>query len=937
VLASLVVACAALAFATSAMASVTVTSFSLTPASLTANGHPNLTMSAAFSYPALAGDTVKDMTIGLAPGLLAAPATVPNCTPTQLTSNKCPANTEVATGTLKVTGFGLLGLTPTIAMYQMAPQASNELTRYGLYINAGITTLTQQMVATLRGTPTTGANLTATGLPKSAIVSIQINSISLTFNGTVNGTPYTRMPTSCAATSSFLNVDTYGSATVVAANSAFTPTGCSSLPFAPKGSLAVTPDTGDAGAAVALKVTQAATESASKSWTLTLPNNLAPNLKTLDSANVAGCTQASATAAPTGCPQVGTIAITTPLISSQLTGNVYLVHKANALPTLAIALSDPAGAIVINGTVGLAAGNKLIATIPALPDFPLTSIVTSFTGGPNSLLQASPQIGCTGAITGAYTAQDGSTATSTANITVSGTVPPCPTSSFPNGSTGSATKSGVTQGFQLSPSTVTASTTSAVSSPSLTANDKFTYPNTTDTIKTTVVGLGLGLLATPGGPTATCSPSQLTSNTCPAASQVGQGTVGVTTTGSGIAGAQTLPAGQYLMAPQSASEYARIGLVVSLGGTAVFTTQAPVTLDQTGHLTLSFSGLPNSVSILPTSPIAVATQITSFSLTFNGTVDGNAFLFAPNQCVSATTADATTTYAGTSVSSSSSYTPTGCPANADASNGGSVGTGGPLADGTASTFALIPSDTTISANPDLTSVLTFTYKDSNASVGGETNCANILAASATATCDALKSVSVALAPGELANAETIPAAQQCTASELSSNTCPATSQIGFGSTSALTYDTNQDGNSGSQNGLQTSVYVLPSSSPADLAELGLIVYFHGNPVATVSGNAQINESGQIVLTFNNLPTEAAIGTGSTVEVYTQVSKISLTFYGTTNQDGANGTALPFVTNPTGCTEEYSTATSTTYQDSTPVTATSAYVPTSATPGTPAGC
>jgi hypothetical protein len=947
---ALLVVCAALVAVPSAFAGVTVSSFSLTPSNLQAGGSPNYALNVSFKYPFLtgAGDTVKDLTVGLAPGMLATPQNVPNCTPSQLSSNACPSSTEIASGSASATAVGLLPLTLPVAMYQMAPQSPTEFTHFGLVINGIILQLSAQLGAGLRVQPNIGVNLSAGNLPNkvAGFASVQITNLKLTINGTVGGKAYTRMPTVCSAVSSFINADSYSAPTSVSsATSSFTPTGCTSgstpLKFAPKTTGNVAPDTSDGGSVVTLTTTQAATESASKVWSFTIPNNVTPNLAVLNAADASSCSQANAFAAPVGCPQVGTVAITTSLVAQPITGEIYLVRStAGALPTLAITLDTPANNVVIDGTIGLGANGTIKATISTLPDLPLTSVVNTFTGGPNALLLTSPQIGCAGTVGGSYTAQDGATATSSSALTVSGTVPACPNPTFPLGSKGSSTKSSFGQTFQLSPSTAAAATTSAVSNPNLTANYTFTYPNSTDSVKDETVALGPGLLATPAGPTGTCTPAQLRSNTCPAASRVGQGTVSVntTTTNSSISGAQQLLATQYLMAAQSPSEYGRVGMIVTLGGTSVLTLQSPVTLSASGQLTLQFTGIPKSVSILPNNPIAVADQITGESLTFNGTADGNAFLFAPNQCVSTTTSATSDSSAGSNASTAtSSYTPTGCPANADASNGGSVGAGGPLADGTASTFGLIPSDATIGANPDMTSILTFTYKDSNAAVGGEAHCAALLQASATATCDALKSVSVALAPGELANAETIPAAQQCTASELSSNTCPATSEIGFGSTSASTYDTNQDGNYGTQNGLQTSVFVMPSSSASDLAELGLIVYFHGNPVATVSGNAQINQSGQILLTFNNLPTEAAIGTGSTVEVYTQVSKIALTFFGTTNQDGAIGTALPFITSPSGCAEEYSTATSTTYQDSTPVTATSAYVPTSSTPGTPAGC
>ena len=149
------------------------------------------------------------------------------------------------------------------------------------------------------------------------------------------------------------------------------------------------------------------------------------------------------------------------------------------------------------------------------------------------------------------------------------------------------------------------------------------------------------MLANPGAvPSASlCQPSQVPAlgapaNGCPAASQVGTGTVTANATGNGVSGAQTLPLAIYLMPAQSTAELARAAVVVSMGGTTVYTTQTPATLNPAGQVTLTLSNLPSSLTVVG---VPMTLQVTATSVKINGTVDGNPFTFAPAQCVVTTT------------------------------------------------------------------------------------------------------------------------------------------------------------------------------------------------------------------------------------------------------------------------------------------------------------
>ncbi len=940
---------------------LSITSFQVNASTTAAAGHPDLYANASLGY-GNATDSIKDATVTLPPGVGANPTAVTaTCSPTQLAANQCPAASQIGGGSIvaNVSGAGgAISGTQNLnaALYLMPAQNQNQFVVIGITASLG----TAEIFSTSAPATVNSAGevvLTFTGIPNSATLfagtpsqvtaSAQIMSLNLKFNGTVDGRPFTTAPTSCAAATGTFTADSYASAPGTAtASSSYTPTGCP-LPYSPHLSASLTLASGTVGSAATLTstVTQNTGDSTTKNVLLTFPPVVSPRLATIGASTNNGCAEN----ALANCEVVGSVSAVTPLLSNPLTGSIYLVGHPNALPSFAIVLGPPAN-LTLDASLSLVNGGAFQAKLTNIPDFPISSLALTI-GGPGTatLLEASPTVGCASPLNATLTPQDSNSGlnlnVSPLPISVSGggSVPACPpTPSNAIGSTGHGTPNGgfAVSSFQLSPDDQQASTSTAAS-PNLTSNVAFTYGDSTDSVNNLVVNVGNGILVNPNAATVRCQPSDLVNDSCPAASQVGQGTAQALVNGAGgaISGVQPLLLSLYQLPPLSGAEFGRLGVVARLGTAPVFTTQAPVTLNQAGQISLTFNGIPNTTTLFAGTPsqVTVAAQLQSLNLTFNGTVDGNPFTFAPAQCVDTATMATATDYEGPNTSSTTSdYTPTGCPPNTEQADGGSVGTGGPLADGTASTFTLLPSDTTIGANPDLTSVMTFTYRDSNGAVGGPQHCAALLAANPAARCDALSTVSVELAPGLLANPEAIAPADQCQLSQLQSNSCPATSQVAFGGTSSATYDENGDGNYGQQNNLATNVYLMPAQTSSELAELGLIVYLHGSPVATVTGSATLDNNGRVLLAFSNLPTQAAIGNLG-AEVYVQVNRIVLNFYGTTNQDGAIGTALPFTTNPSGCTAATSTAVSTTVQQPSPVSASSTFIPTSNTPGDPPGC
>ena len=163
-------------------------------------------------------------------------------------------------------------------------------------------------------------------------------------------------------------------------------------------------------------------------------------------------------------------------------------------------------------------------------------------------------------------------------------------------------------------------------------------PELTDTVSSTTVTLAPGLLANPAAVPTRCSPAQLTSYTCPAASQIGQGFVTARVyDATGVDGVETLPASMFLM-PEPAGQtaiLAQVGLVVYLDGQGIVNVTGNATLDSSGQVELAFTGLPSQVTVgTGITAVTEKAQVQAISLSVDATVNGNAFAINPSECVS---------------------------------------------------------------------------------------------------------------------------------------------------------------------------------------------------------------------------------------------------------------------------------------------------------------
>ncbi len=225
--------------------------------------------------------------------------------------------------------------------------------------------------------------------------------MSLTINGTLGGKPFTRMPTNCHPGASSVMIVYAKRTETTAASPDFAPTGCASLPFAPKLSGSAVVDAHDTGVAVTTTVTQAADEAASASTQLALPwPTLAPNFSALSLQN-------------TSTP-VGSATTATPLLPAPLQGKAYLTGSP-ASPTMTLRFPPPA-VLTLVGKIDLA---RHTVAFPTIPDVPVTRLTVTLFGGRNALLSAS----CdqpSGSLGGAFTGQNGARATASQPLTLSG-------------------------------------------------------------------------------------------------------------------------------------------------------------------------------------------------------------------------------------------------------------------------------------------------------------------------------------------------------------------------------------------------------------------------------------------------------------------------------------------------------------------------------------
>ncbi|MBV9607565.1 MAG: hypothetical protein JO027_20790 [Solirubrobacterales bacterium] len=357
----------------------------VTPTNTQAGGGTNVSATLTFAP----GDTPKTVVTSLAPGMLGNLNANPSClAATQLT----PA-CQIGTASVSTTGGPVPG---TLYLVPAAPSSGDAA---GIDLVTVSSPTPQYIGVSLNPSAPGGLNLTTT-FPNPAPA--RITSFTANFT-TLNGQEFTRLPSSCSAATSTMSATYYNGTAAGSASSAFAPTGCSSLTYAPTLTAAITRDAKDSGAALKLSIDQAATDSASKTIVLQFPKGLNPNLLP-----DAPCL----TSAPCN---VGSATATSPLVpSAALANGTVTLGGTISAPTISIAFPAPF-AITLTGAVNLTTG---AVTFSNVPDVPLTALNVTITG-PNG--QKAFTTDCAPAsVGGAFTAQSGATKSVSAAIAFTG-------------------------------------------------------------------------------------------------------------------------------------------------------------------------------------------------------------------------------------------------------------------------------------------------------------------------------------------------------------------------------------------------------------------------------------------------------------------------------------------------------------------------------------
>jgi hypothetical protein len=408
---SAVVVIGAALFAQGAQASVTPSLTLDQSGGTQAGATQNLGMDIKFSEPALSSDSPEDMTINLPPGLLANASIQGGAclTTIDISDSNCTVGTGSVDATALVNTPGI-GLPVDVDFDLVPPPATGDLAGLAVVMDGQQIGQTADIKVRPSGDPD-GVGLTIDLVLPDTLegVPIELTEIDSTFDGL-------RYPTSCPSTPAqvSVSVNSYQDATVNTVSQPLNVTGCSSLSYAPKLSVKAVKDSSDRQVAITTGVTQAATDSPTKSLTLSFPGN------TLG-VNLASVKLLCGNLASGNCTPVGTATAVSPLYPKALTANVYLTGTPLG-PTLTLAFPPPFPLTLV-GNVTL---TTKTASFNGLPDIPLTSLSLVLNGGADGMFLTNCNPG-DGTATGSSTDQNGD---KTASASLPYQIQGCPASSY---------------------------------------------------------------------------------------------------------------------------------------------------------------------------------------------------------------------------------------------------------------------------------------------------------------------------------------------------------------------------------------------------------------------------------------------------------------------------------------------------------------------------
>jgi hypothetical protein len=210
-------------------------------------------------------------------------------------------------------------------------------------------------------------------------VPLQVKSVSVS----IDRQGFIFNPTSCEP-SAVNGAITSTQGAQAAVSNRFQVAGCASLPFKPSFTVSTQAKTSKAkGASLTVKYTSSAGQANTAKVDVTLPKQLPARLTTIQQA----CTEAAFNANPASCPvasDIGTATAVTPILTSPLTGPVYLVsHGGAAFPDVVAILQGEGISIDLTGNINIA-HSVTSASFNTVPDAPISTFTMVLPEGPHS-------------------------------------------------------------------------------------------------------------------------------------------------------------------------------------------------------------------------------------------------------------------------------------------------------------------------------------------------------------------------------------------------------------------------------------------------------------------------------------------------------------------------------------------------------------------------
>jgi hypothetical protein len=383
---TLAVAAALLILPASAQA-LGLSNLSAAPADTQAGAHSDFHIHMGFS-----GGQVKDLTVGLPPGMVGNPNATLKCTVTELNGDNCPDNTVVGsvTANVSVTLLGL-GLLPPLDvdgdLYNLDPQPG-EPARFGIVLRpldlGGVLPnllppIILQSAVQLR--PDFGLNTVINMIPSKTVADgdTTINSQDITLFGSRPwmSEPFMRNPTSCdhEHTTTFSAVPYSGAS--ASDQATFTTDNCSALDFSPAFSAIVGGANTSMKTSVTTSIDQDLDEAGLVQARVVIPPDLNPDVQLLGNR----CSPADFEASI--CPPnsiMGSAVAASPLLSQPLAGNVVFVETGGT-PDIGLDLQGQLH-LLLRGSLGL---DKAVV-FDGLPDIPIAHFALTFPSAPGLLI-----------------------------------------------------------------------------------------------------------------------------------------------------------------------------------------------------------------------------------------------------------------------------------------------------------------------------------------------------------------------------------------------------------------------------------------------------------------------------------------------------------------------------------------------------------------------